>query len=117
MNRKIIVMFVMALSFCSQIAAQMQMVIMEGQYNDSPKENKPTHRLPPVPISFEQDNRCIIFDSNLVDETIEVVGIGGLLYTAIITKNGKIKIPEYISGEVELRLIRGNVIYHATIIV
>ena len=44
-------------------------------------------------------------------------GDEGLLYTAIITKNGKIKIPEYVSGEVELRLIRGNVIYHATIIV
>lgn len=51
MNRKIILILALALVFpCCQMAAQVQMVVMGGQYNDPHNENKPTHRVPPAPI-------------------------------------------------------------------
>lgn len=86
-----------------------------GQYNDPHNENKPTHRVPPAPIYVNQEGRCLAFDSSLVGETIKVVSDETLLYTTVIGEDGKIEIPEYIFGEVELQLVRGSLIYHVMI--
>ena len=86
-----------------------------GQYNDPHNENKPTHRVPPAPIYVNQEGRCLAFDSSLVGETIKVVSDETLLYTTVIGEDGKIEIPEYIFGEIELRLVRGSLIYHVMI--
>lgn len=86
-----------------------------GQYNDPHNENKPTHRVPPAPIYVNQEGRCLAFDSSLVGETIKVVSDETLLYTTVIGEDGEIEIPEYILGEVELRLVRGSLIYHVMI--
>jgi hypothetical protein len=116
MNRKIILILALVLVFpCCQMAAQVQMVVMGGQYNDPHNENKPTHRVPPAPIYVNQEGRCLAFDSSLVGETIKVVSDETLLYTTVIGEDGKIEIPEYIFGEVELRLVRGSLIYHVMI--
>ena len=48
-------------------------------------------------------------------ETIKVVSDETLLYTTVIGEDGKIEIPEYIFGEVELQLVRGRLIYHVMI--
>lgn len=84
MNRKIILILALVLVFpCCQMAAQVQMVVMGGQYNDPHNENKPTHRVPPAPIYVNQEGRCLAFDSSLVGETIKVVSDETLLYTTL----------------------------------
>lgn len=67
------------------------------------------------PSMLIKKGRCLAFDSSLVGETIKVVSDETLLYTTVIGEDGEIEIPEYIFGEVELRLVRGSLIYHVMI--
>lgn len=108
--------------FCFQFLAfkwqrKFKWLLWGGQYNDPHQENKPTHRIPPVPIYVNQDGHNLTFDLSLVNETVEVISNEKLLYTIVVGDNGMVEIPEYISGEVEIRLIRDNLIYHVTITV
>ena len=65
------------------------------------------------PIFAEQDGGFFTFNTCLSGETIEVLSDGVVLYTSIIGEDGIVEIPASITGEVELRLVRGNAIYHA----
>lgn len=61
----------------------------------------------------EQSGNIFIFNSSFAGETIRIVVANSVLYISVIGKDGIVEIPENISGEVELQLVRGNVIYHA----
>ena len=95
------------------VEAMRQRVIMGGQYNDPENEDPPFHRSPIAPIYVWQDEHELTFDSSLVGLEIDIMQGDKLLYMGTIEEGGKVQIPESISSEVELRLIRGRLIYHA----
>ena len=83
-------------------------------YYDQPAKLPNQHkRTPAAPIYVFQDGRCLCFTCNLAGETLEVLSDGVVLYTSIIGEDGIVEIPASITGEVELRLVRGNATYHA----
>ena len=101
---------------CVLMAAQPQMVIMGGQYNDPSNEKKPNHRVPSRPIIVSQDGHKLIFDVSLVGEMVEINRGGTTLYATVIKESGCVDIPIDIMGEVELCLYnRGNMVYHVFI--
>ena len=67
-----------------------------------------------VPIYFDQDGHTFTFNSSLEGETVEVVIDDEVLYT-VVGEDGIVVVPEFISGEVELRLYRGSLVYHVTV--
>lgn len=101
-----------ALLFASLSVQASNRVVMSYRGGDA---LTPNSRVPAAPIYVNQDNHTFIFCSNLAGEVIEVMGDGGLLYTSIIGEDGKVVIPDSITGEVELRLYRGNHGYSAII--
>ena len=105
-------LLVFALLFASLSVQANNQVIMSYRAGDA---YTPNPRVPAAPIYVNQDNHTFIFSSNLAGEVIEVMGDDGLLYTSIIGENGKVVIPDSITGEVELRLYRGNHGYSATV--
>ncbi len=116
--KKVIVMIVMLLLLpCMQVsmAAHAQTVIMGGQYIDPSDEKAPNHRMPAAPIYVSQDEHAFTFNASIAGETIEVVSGDEILYTTIIGEDGTVVIPDSISGEVELRLYRGSLVYHAEV--
>lgn len=68
-----------------------------------------------VPIYFDQDGHTFTFNSSLVGETVEVVIDDEVLYTTVVGEDGIVVVPEIISGEVELRLYRGSLVYQVTV--
>ena len=62
---------------------------------------------------YGEKGNIFIFNSSFAGETIRIVVANSVLYISVIGKDGIVEIPENISGEVELQLVRGNVIYHA----
>ena len=72
-------------------------------------------RMPAAPIYVNQDGHLFTFQSSLAGETVEIVADDTLLYSTIIGTDASVTIPADISGEVELRLIRGSMTYRATI--
>lgn len=86
-----------------------------------PSENRISFLIPHafrfavITIYVNQDDHTFIFSSNLAGEIIEVMGSDGLLYTSIIGENGKVVVPNSITGEVELRLYRGDLVYSAIV--
>ncbi len=99
----------------STMAIQAQRLIMGGQYNDPSDETRPSHRSPVSPIYVYQDGHTFTFDSSLVGEVVEVLSGDALLYTVVIGTDGKVILSDDISGEVEIRLLRGRVTYHVTV--
>lgn len=95
------------------IMAQPQMVIMGGQYSNPDLEIGKVHRTPILPILVEQDAGIFTFNKFFAGETIEILIEGIVPYTSIINEGGIIEIPESITDEVELRLIRESITYHA----
>ena len=75
----------------------------------------PNHRAPSVPIHVNQDGHLFTFQSSLADETVEILNDGILLYVTLVGVDGSVTIPDEISGEVELRLVRGSMTYHAIV--
>ena len=84
-----------------------------GQYSNPDLEIGNVHRTPILPILVEQDAGIFTFNKFFAGETIEILIEGIVLYTSIINEGGIIEIPESITGEVELRLIRESITYHA----
>ena len=84
-----------------------------GQYSNPDFEIGKVHRTPILPILVEQDAGIFTFNKSFAGETIEILIEGIVLYTSIINEGGIIEIPESITGEVELRLIRESITYHA----
>lgn len=110
---KMIAMILLLQGMQTYIMAQPQMVIMGGQYNKPDFEIGKVHRTPILPILVEQDAGIFTFNKSFAGETIEILIEGIVLYTSIINEGGIIEIPESITGEVELRLIRESITYHA----
>ena len=71
--------------------------------------------MPASSIYVDQEDHTFTFNSGLAGETLEVVVGDELLYTAMIGEDGKVVIPDNISGEVEIRLYRGSLVYHAKV--
>lgn len=115
MNRMIFMAIAMLLLPCALMAAQPQMVIMGGQYDDTSLENKPNHRAPARPIMVNQDGHKITFEVCFVGEFVQINRGETTLYSTIIGENGCVDIPTEILGEVELCLYRGNMVYHAIV--
>lgn len=86
-----------------------------GHYLDPSDEKPKNERAPMVPIYFDQDGHTFTFNSSLVGETVEVVIDDEVLYTTVVGEDGIVVVPEFISGEVELRLYRGSLVYHVTV--
>lgn len=97
-----------ALFFASLSVQASSKVIMNYKGGNT---HTPSSRVPAAPIYVNQDDHTFIFSSNLAGEIIEVMGKDGLLYTSIIGENGKVVVPNSITGEVELRLNRGDLVY------
>lgn len=76
---------------------------------------RPNTRVPAKPIYFGQDGHMFTFDTSLGGEMVEVVKDNEVLYTTLIRDDGKMIIPGCISGEVELRLYRGDLVYSAIV--
>lgn len=110
---KMIAMILLLQGMQTNIMAQPQMVIMGGQYSNPDLETGKVHRTPILPILVEQDAGIFTFNKSFAGETIEILIEGIVLYTSIINEGGIIEIPESITGEVELRLIRESITYHA----
>lgn len=92
-----------------------QQIILSVNY-EHPSDlygNKP--RIPAMPIYVEQDDRTFNFNIGLAGETIQIFADDTLLYTDVIGLDGSVVIPDNITGEVEMRLVRGSLIYHAVI--
>ena len=89
-----------ALFFASLSVQASSKVVMSYRGGDA---HTPNSRVPA--------DHTFIFSSNLAGEIIEVMGKDGLLYTSIIGENGKVVVPNSITGEVELRLYRGDLVY------
>ncbi len=116
--KQVIAMIVMSLLLpCMQVnmAVHAQTVIMGGQYLDPSDEKDRVSRTSVPPIFVNQDAHTFIFNASLAGETIEVVVGDEFLYTTMIGEDGKVVIPDNISGEVELRLYRGSLVYHAVV--
>lgn len=101
-----------ALFFASLSVPASSKVVMSYRGGDA---HTPNSRVPATPIYVNQDDHTFIFSSNLAGEIIEVMGSDGLLYTSIIGENGKVVVPNSITGEVELRLYRGSHTYSAIV--
>lgn len=101
-----------ALFFASLSVQASSKVVMSYRGGDA---HTPNSRVPAAPIYVNQDDHTFIFSSNLAGEIIEVMGKDGLLYTSIIGENGKVVVPNSITGEVELRLYRGSHTYSAIV--
>ena len=86
-----------------------------GQYNDPSDEIGPPHRMPASPIYVYQDGHTFTFDSSLAGEVVEVLSGETLLYTAVVGVDGNVVLPDDISGEVEIRLVRSRMTYYATV--
>lgn len=93
------------------MSAQLQMIIMGGQYDSPNKENDPLHRAPASPIKVWQDEHTFTFSPSYIGNLVEVRDKGIVIYRVSIMKDGKITIPNYISGNVELFLITTKVTY------
>lgn len=113
-SRFFIAMLLLCFPF-AQLSAMQQKVIMGGQYNDPDNEDPPFKRSPIAPIYVGQDGYTFTFNASLAGEVVEVLGDDQLLYTTIIGDDGKVVVPDIISGEVELRLYRGSLVYHAIV--
>ena len=114
MKRKTSILITMLLAFpCIQatMSAQLQMIIMGGQYDSPNKENDPLHRAPASPIKVWQDEHTFTFSPSYIGNLVEVRDKGIVIYRVSIMKDGKITIPNYISGNVELFLITTKVTY------
>ena len=101
-----------ALFFASLSVQASSKVVMNYKGGNT---HSPNSRVPVAPIYVNQDDHTFIFSSNLAGEIIEVMGKDGLLYTSIIGENGKVVVPNSISGEVELHLYRGSHTYSAIV--
>ena len=117
MNKSLrfLIVFLLLCSPVAHVSATLQTVIMGGQYNDPKEELDPFKRSSVPPIYIKQDGHAFSFNTGLAGETIEVVGGDELLYTTMIGEDGKVGIPDNISGEVEIRLYRGSLVYHAVV--
>ncbi len=118
MNSKTFFIIVMALLLsCNQVIAttHSKTIVMGGQYLDPSIEKKPTHRIPVPFIYATQNGYTIEFYVDMIGESVDITNYHTLLYTATIRNDGCIEIPKWISGEVEIRLTRGNITYHASI--
>ena len=103
---------------CTQVklaAHTPQRVQMGGHYLDPSDEKPKKERAPMVPIYFDQDGHTFTFNPSLVGETVEVVIDDEVLYTTVVGEDGIVVVPEFISGEVELRLYRGSLVYHVKV--
>lgn len=109
---KMIAMILLLQGMQTYIMAQPQ---MGGQYSNPDFEIGKVHRTPILPILVEQDAGIFTFNKSFAGETIEILIEGIVLYTSIINEGGIIEIPESIKGEVELRLIRESITYHAIV--
>lgn len=101
-----------ALFFASLSVQASSKVVMSYRGGDA---HTPNSRVPAAPIYVNQDDHTFMFSSNLAGEIIEVMGKDGLLYTSIIGENGEVVVPNSISGEVELHLYRGDLVYSAIV--
>ncbi len=116
MKRKTFILITMLLAFpCIQatMSAQLQMIIMGGQYDSPNKENDPLHRAPASPVRVWQDEHLFTFNPFYMGKLVEVRDKDIVIYRGVIMEDGKITIPDYISGNVELFLITAKVIYRA----
>ena len=90
-------------------------IVMGGQPDNPPIETDPIQRSPAVPIYVTQEDHRFVFNASLAGETIQILAGDTLLYTDVIGADGCVTVPEDITGEVELRLVRGSLTYHAVV--
>ena len=96
----------------SQYGGQIPMSV---QYDQPSNLQQPNQRMPAKPVWVNQENHLFTFQGANVGETIEIYDGETLLYVSVIDAKKSIEIPSEISGEVELRLCRGNLTYYALV--
>lgn len=88
---------------------------MSVYYEQPDKLSKPHPRSPAAPIYVSQEDHRFVFNASLAGETIQILAGDTLLYTDVIGADGSVTVSEDITGEVELRLVRDSLTYHAMV--
>ena len=104
---------------CSMLAGNsingVKQIVMGGRPDNPPDEMDPIKRSPPAPIYVMQEDHRFIFDASFAGKTIQIFNGDSLLYTDVIGADGSVSVPDGITGEVELCLVRGCLTYHAMV--
>lgn len=104
---------------CSMLAGNsingVKQIVMGVRPDNPPDEMDPIKRSPPAPIYVMQEDHRFVFDASFAGETIQIFNGDSLLYTDVIGADGSVSVPDGITGEVELRLVRGCLTYHAMV--
>lgn len=110
------VMIIVVLQFVTMSLFAGNQVVLTVTY-DQPVDNQSPHqRCPPRPIIIEQNGHHFTLGEACVGDVLELFVDNKLIYSAIVDRNGRIKIPSTISGEADLRLNKGNVIYQSRVV-
>lgn len=72
-------------------------------------------RVPVAPIFVNQVEHIFFFNASFAHETIQIFNGADLLYVGVIGEYGSVEVPACVTGEVELRLLKGELIYSALI--
>ncbi len=114
--KKLVLSFCLSLVLGTMTAANMGEQFPMSVYYEQPTEIvTPNPRMPAAPIYVSRDEHVFTFNSSLTGEFVEMLNGDEVLYTTIIGEDGTVVIPENISGEVELRLYRGRLVYYAIV--
>lgn len=114
--KKILLILLVAILPCVLVADEIGEKEIIMVYYSSPSNalgNK--HRMPMNPIYVYQKENLFSFGKQVVGCTVLVIKEGVPCFSNIISDEGTMQIPKNLSGEVELRLVIGNYIYHAMI--
>lgn len=104
---------------CSMLASNsingVKQIVMGVRPDNPPDEMDPIKRSPTAPIYVMQEDHRFVFDASFAGETIQIFNGDSLLYTDVIGVDGSVSVPDGITGEVELCLVRGCLTYHAMV--
>lgn len=104
---------------CSMLAGNsingVKQIVMGVRPDNPPDEMDPIKRSPTAPIYVMQEDHRFVFDASFAGETIQIFNGDSLLYTDVIGVDGSVSVPDGITGEVELCLVRGCLTYHVMV--
>lgn len=104
--KKIVVLFICALFFCTASKADKKVVVTTPSTNAGHVNRTPI-LMPEVFI----DGNTLTFDATCIGSVISLVQDGAIVYSAIIGEDCTIILPDYLSGIFELQLQRGSITF------
>lgn len=108
MRQRFLLAFLLLITMDAFAGGQITLVVQNGNPSNLFGSNP---RIPVAPIFVSQIEHVFFFNTSLVGETIQIFDGTDLLYVGVIEEDGSVVIPACVTGEVELRLLRGELIY------